>query len=203
MPAARSSVIPRIDQIGERQTVPPTVETCYPKADGPRCGLNQANKSVRSGVAECAVSVACSSSVAYSSDALRAHTPEYAVSILQQGTVPAQSARGTLSVAPVSRDRIPIRTIKGLKMNASLKSDLRQFISSEYLFGDDSRMPADTDSLLETGILDSTGVLELIEFLEEKYAISVDESETVPENLGSIINISRYVTQKIDQMGRS
>ena len=54
-------------------------------------------------------------------------------------------------------------------MDSQLTAQLREFISSEYLFGDDSRMPADTDSLLETGVLDSTGVLELIEFLEEKY----------------------------------
>jgi acyl carrier protein len=84
-------------------------------------------------------------------------------------------------------------------MDSQLTAQLREFISSEYLFGDDSRMPADTDSLLETGVLDSTGVLELIEFLEEKYAISVDEDETVPENLGSVANISRYVTAKLAQ----
>jgi acyl carrier protein len=84
-------------------------------------------------------------------------------------------------------------------MDSQLAAQLREFISSEYLFGDDSRMPADTDSLLETGVLDSTGVLELIEFLEEKYAISVDEDETVPENLGSVANISRYVTAKLAQ----
>ena len=84
-------------------------------------------------------------------------------------------------------------------MDSQLAAQLREFISSEYLFGDHSRMPADTDSLLETGVLDSTGVLELIEFLEEKYAISVDEDETVPENLGSVANISRYVTAKLAQ----
>ena len=68
------------------------------------------------------------------------------------------------------------------------------------LFGDESRMPADTDSLLETGILDSTGVLELIEFIEDKYQISVEDNDTVPENLGSISNLTRYVGAKI---GRS
>jgi acyl carrier protein len=82
-------------------------------------------------------------------------------------------------------------------MESQVAADLREFILSEYLFGDESRMPADTDSLLENGVLDSTGVLELIEFLEDKYRISVEDSETVPENLGSIANLTRYVVGKI------
>lgn len=77
-----------------------------------------------------------------------------------------------------------------------MTKDLRAFIASAYLFGDVARMPSDTESLLESGILDSTGVLELIEFLEEKYGISVADTETVPENLGSIANVTRYVVAK-------
>lgn len=86
-------------------------------------------------------------------------------------------------------------------MDSSFSQDLRNFISSEYLFGDDSRMPADADSLLETGVLDSTGVLELIEFLEATYNITVEDDETIPENLGSIANLSRYVTAKTSDAG--
>lgn len=82
-------------------------------------------------------------------------------------------------------------------MELQVTADLREFILSEYLFGDESRMPADTDSLLESGVLDSTGVLELIEFLEDKYQVSVEDSETVPENLGSIANLTRYIAAKI------
>jgi len=81
-------------------------------------------------------------------------------------------------------------------MATLVAAQLRDFISSAYLFGDDSRMPADSDSLLEAGILDSTGVLELIEFLEETYEISVEDTETVPENLGSIAGLTRYVLTK-------
>ena len=81
-------------------------------------------------------------------------------------------------------------------MATQLKTQLKEFISSAYLFGDDSRMPSDDDSLLETGILDSTGVLELIEFLEETFEISVEDTETVPENLGSISGLTRYVLAK-------
>lgn len=84
-------------------------------------------------------------------------------------------------------------------MSGQVVTQLREFISAAYLFGDDSRMPSDTDSLLETGVLDSTGVLELIEFLEETYGFTVEDQETVPENLGSIAGLTRYVLSKTGQ----
>jgi acyl carrier protein len=77
-----------------------------------------------------------------------------------------------------------------------VKSELRDFVSSNYLFGDASRIPADDDSLLEKGILDSTGVLELIEFLESQFGIEVSDTETVPDNLGSIAGLTRFVLVK-------
>lgn len=73
---------------------------------------------------------------------------------------------------------------------------IKEFILDSYLFGDDSRMPTETDSLLETGVLDSTGVLELIEFLEMEFDITIEDNETVPDNLGSIAGITRFVAAK-------
>ena len=84
-------------------------------------------------------------------------------------------------------------------MESRVAADIRQFIISTFLFGDEARMPADTDSLLETGTIDSTGILELIEFLESEYLFSVAYSETVPENLGSVANLVRYVGEKAGQ----
>ena len=81
-------------------------------------------------------------------------------------------------------------------MEAQIRTELRDFIGTNYLFGDDARIPADEDSLLETGILDSTGVLELIEFLEDHFGIEMTESETVFDNLGSITGITRFVLGK-------
>lgn len=81
-------------------------------------------------------------------------------------------------------------------MKAQVAEQLRTFILNSYLFGDTARMPSDSDSLLQSGVLDSTGVLELIEFLEAQFAISVEESETVPANLDSISGLVRYVTSK-------
>lgn len=84
-------------------------------------------------------------------------------------------------------------------METQVAAQLRDFITTAYAFGDESRVPADTDSLLETGILDSTGVLELIEFLEEQFQFTVEDTETVPENLGSIAGLTRYVVKKLGQ----
>ena len=78
----------------------------------------------------------------------------------------------------------------------NVRTELREFISANYLFGDVSRFPGDEDSLLEKGILDSTGVLELIEFLEDQFGIEVSDTETVPDNLGSISGLTRFVMSK-------
>lgn len=73
---------------------------------------------------------------------------------------------------------------------------VRAFIIDNFLFGDESRAPAASESLLETGILDSTGVLELIEFLEEQFDIRVEETETIPQNLDSVENLVAFVERK-------
>lgn len=86
-------------------------------------------------------------------------------------------------------------------MNDQVAERLRRFVLDAYLFGDSERMPSDSDSLLQSGVLDSTGVLELIEFLEADFAISVEESETVPANLDSIAGLVRYVTSKRSDVG--
>lgn len=81
-------------------------------------------------------------------------------------------------------------------MDSETQRQIRDFITANYLFGDESRTPADDQDLLLTGIIDSTGILELIEFLEAEFDIHVGEAETVPDNLGSIANLTRYVRGK-------
>jgi acyl carrier protein len=73
---------------------------------------------------------------------------------------------------------------------------LVEFIVTNYFFGDTARVPRDDDSLVEEGIIDSTGILELIEFLESHFEVEVSESETVPENLGSISNLTEFIMSK-------
>lgn len=81
-------------------------------------------------------------------------------------------------------------------MEQSVRTELREFISANYLFGDVSRFPGDEDSLLERGILDAAGVLELIEFLEAQFGIEVCDDETVLGNLDSISGLTRFVLTK-------
>lgn len=73
---------------------------------------------------------------------------------------------------------------------------IRQFILSSFLFTDDESKLRSEDSLLEQGIMDSTGVLELVAFLESQFGIGVADSELVPENLDSVNRIMAFVSRK-------
>lgn len=78
-------------------------------------------------------------------------------------------------------------------MEQQVRDRIMDFIVDNFLFGDATGAPDDDESLLESGILDSTGILELIQFLESDFGIEVADSETVPDNLGSVANLTRYV----------
>ena len=78
---------------------------------------------------------------------------------------------------------------------ASMKSEIRQFIADHFLFGDDKKL-GDDDSLLEAGIIDSNGILELINYLEERYGIKVNDDELMPENLDTIASIAAFLAKK-------
>jgi acyl carrier protein len=77
-----------------------------------------------------------------------------------------------------------------------LKTQLRSFILDNFLFGDSSRPFGDGDSLLGRGIIDSTGVLELINYLQDTFQIQVDDNELVPDNLDSIDNLALFLSRK-------
>jgi acyl carrier protein len=77
-----------------------------------------------------------------------------------------------------------------------LKDKIRQFIVENFLFGDDNGLKNDT-SFLDEGIIDSTGILELVSFLEEEFSISVEDEELIPENLDSIMNVVAYLERKM------
>ena len=74
-------------------------------------------------------------------------------------------------------------------------SKVRDFVVKTFLFGDGASLRDDT-SFLEEGIIDSTGILELIMFLEETYGIEIKDSELVPDNMDSLQNIARFVQRK-------
>ena len=72
---------------------------------------------------------------------------------------------------------------------------VKAYVVENFLFGDDSRIGPETD-FLENGILDSTGVLELVGFLEEKFGIRVEDDEVVPNNMNSLEKITLYILRK-------
>ena len=76
-----------------------------------------------------------------------------------------------------------------------IEQHLRQFIVKNFLYGQDSGLRSDT-SLLEQGIVDSTGMLELIAFLEEAFGLSIADEELIPENLDSLHNLVTFVQRK-------
>ena len=78
----------------------------------------------------------------------------------------------------------------------SVHDEIRQFIIDNFLMGQDSDSLKDDSSFLEEGVIDSTGVLELVGFLEENYEIKVEDEELIPENLDSIKNICAYLELK-------
>lgn len=75
-------------------------------------------------------------------------------------------------------------------------STIREFVVENFLFGDGNRLSVDT-SFIENGIVDSTGILELVAFLEETYGIVVEDEEIIPENLDSIQNITFFLEKKL------
>ena len=76
--------------------------------------------------------------------------------------------------------------------------EIRSYIVSNFLFGDESSLKDDT-SFMESGILDSTGVLELVTFLESTYGVKVQDQEMVPENLDSVNRAAAFVARKASQ----
>ena len=75
-------------------------------------------------------------------------------------------------------------------------STVRKFIVENYLFGDAKKLTSNSTSFLNSGIIDSTGVLELIGFLENTYGITIEDDELIPENLDSLDNIDKFIQKK-------
>ncbi len=80
------------------------------------------------------------------------------------------------------------------------KADIRAFIIENFMFGQQKDF-ADDASFLDNGLIDSTGVIELVAFLSEKYGIVVDDEELIPENLDSMKNVSAFIERKLQTVG--
>jgi acyl carrier protein len=76
------------------------------------------------------------------------------------------------------------------------RAKIRGFIVENFLFGKEDGVKDET-LFLDEGIIDSTGILELVSYLEEEFSIGVEDEELVPENLGSINNVVAYLERKM------
>jgi acyl carrier protein len=79
----------------------------------------------------------------------------------------------------------------------TVKDQIRQYIAENFLFSDDGYELSESASFLEEGIVDSTGVLELVMFVEETFGIVVEDEEIVPENFDSVAQLAGYVQRKM------
>jgi acyl carrier protein len=77
-----------------------------------------------------------------------------------------------------------------------IRGKLREFIKNNFLLGNDANLK-DDDSFMNKGIVDSTGILEVVSFVEETFSIKVADEDLLPENLDSINNLLKYVTARI------
>ena len=75
---------------------------------------------------------------------------------------------------------------------------VKEFIIENFLFGEEVQLELVTD-FFDKGIIDSTGVIELVSFIEEKFDLSVDDDELIPENLSSLKKIDLFLQKKFSQ----
>lgn len=80
----------------------------------------------------------------------------------------------------------------------SLPDEIRTFIVDNFLFGEDGSLQEDS-SFLKEGIVDSTGILQLVSFLQERYRVVIEDEELTPENLDSIRRVVTFIEGKRDR----
>ena len=81
-------------------------------------------------------------------------------------------------------------------MERQYERELRQYVIDNFLFGQGGSELKNDDSFMERGIVDSTGVLELVAFLEEKFQVKVEDEDLIPANLDSINNLLLYLKKR-------
>lgn len=77
-----------------------------------------------------------------------------------------------------------------------IQKQVREYVIENFVLGDEEEELSDSQSFLDTGLIDSTGILEVIGFLEDEYEITIEDDEMIPENLDSVDRIARFVHAK-------
>jgi len=83
----------------------------------------------------------------------------------------------------------------------SISEKVRDYIKENFLFGAENKI-GDQASLLDAGVIDSTGAMELVSFIETQFNVEVSDRDLVPENLDSIAAITAFITRKLAESGK-
>ena len=83
------------------------------------------------------------------------------------------------------------------QQTTEVTTDIRGYIVERFLFGQGADGLSNDASFLEQGIVDSTGVLEIVMFLEQRFGIKVNDDELIPDNLDSVNKVANFVTRKL------
>ena len=78
----------------------------------------------------------------------------------------------------------------------TILKEVREYVVENFLLGEDEEELSNSDSFLESGLIDSTGILEVIAFLEETYDVEIEDEEMIPENLDSVERVARFIASK-------
>ena len=84
-----------------------------------------------------------------------------------------------------------------MQMTDEVRDAVTAFIVENFLFGDAGQLLGPEESLIENGVIDSTGVLELVAFIEDRWGIAVADAEIVPANLDSLARIVAFVASRV------
>ena len=79
----------------------------------------------------------------------------------------------------------------------SIVENVRRFVCDNLLFGEEEQEFSNDDSFFEKGLIDSVGILTLVEFVKEVYAIPIEDEEILPENWDSVHRIAKFVETKL------
>lgn len=79
-----------------------------------------------------------------------------------------------------------------------IEREIREFVIDNFLFGQPDELFLDTDSFLEKGLIDSMGILTLVEFVRDRYRIAIEDEELIPENWDSVQRIARFIQSKFN-----
>ena len=84
-----------------------------------------------------------------------------------------------------------------------IERELRNFVIDNFLFGQADETFSNDDSFLEKGLIDSMGILTLVDFVKDKYTIVIEDDELIPENWDSVHRITLFVEKKLKSNGHS